>query len=227
VHKSNIFVLEVVATTAIVAIAFTVLLLLFPFMKSEVVAAWVQAIGSLGAIWVAVWLFYAQHEKAIERAKIEEESGIRNLLRSLQDEILVIAETFEKRNGKLLMEGKDGEAFLLILPFVDKPFPIYQSSIAHLGKIHNENLRRLIIDGYGRALGFVHNVKLNNVLIEKYENAFHVANIYNEDVHKSHRDQRLHQLNLYGNSLRDSYKETLAGASEMLKALEHELRQNP
>jgi hypothetical protein len=226
--------LEIVATTSLLAIAFTVLVLLFPSMRGQDVAAWVQAIGSIGAVLIAVGLFYAQHEKArelisaqdaqaIAREKEAERAEIRHLLRSLRDEISVVVEGFEKRNGKLLMEGKQGEAFWYQIPVPDRPFPVYESSVDRIGKIPNDELRRLIVIGYGRALGVVQSIRMNNIIVSKFEQADHWSNVYNDDVHGGLRLSALNAANTYGDTLREIYSEAKQGFIDLLGALQNEV----
>lgn len=62
-------------------------------MKSEVIAAWVQAIGSIGAIIFAIALTSWQHYKAQQFAVSERRRAVLNMLRSIHDEVAII-ETF-------------------------------------------------------------------------------------------------------------------------------------
>jgi hypothetical protein len=186
-------------------------------------AAWVQAFGSIGALLIAVWLFYAQHAQAIAREEEAERAEIRHLLRSLRDEISVVVEGFEKSNGKLLMEGKQGEAFWYQIPVPDRPFPIYESSVDRIGKISNDDLRRLIVIGYGRALGVAQSIRMNNAIVSKFEQADHWANIYKDNVHSGLRSGALNTANTYGDTLRELYSEAKQSLADLLSALQNEV----
>lgn len=58
-------------------------------------AAWVQAIGSVGAIVGAVWINWSQHQKALERKQQEDRANARKLitiLKSLNGSVRVTAQ---------------------------------------------------------------------------------------------------------------------------------------
>lgn len=84
--------LEAIVAVGIAAMAFTVILLLFPPLKSEVAAAWVQAIGSIAAIIAAFLIPMYQHRQAEKAADDERALNTIVLLKSIQH-LVVAAET--------------------------------------------------------------------------------------------------------------------------------------
>jgi hypothetical protein len=96
-HKRRIPWLEIVAVSALTVIAFTVVLVLFPSMKSEVKAAWLQAFGSIGAILGALYLGERQASAALNN----EMKLKRNELRRWTDSILAIAEAANEQAKEL------------------------------------------------------------------------------------------------------------------------------
>lgn len=71
-RNTTTFILEVIVAVALTVIAFTVVILLFPSMKGEVAAAWIQAIGSIVAIGVAIAIPAVQRKKDRIKARREE-----------------------------------------------------------------------------------------------------------------------------------------------------------
>lgn len=196
---------------------------LFPEMKSSDVSAWVQGVGSLGAILAAIWVFQRQQKNDIERAHKQEKNDIKNLLRGLRDEVTVVTEQFEKRNGKLLMEGAADRAFPYRIPVGDNTFPIYESAVDHLGKISNDELRQKIIIGYGRTRGFIQSLKMNNQIIERLEKAEYNFNVHKDEIHAMYLDQYLKSAQDYGNLLREIYIEALQSFKELATSLQNEI----
>ena len=185
--------------------------------------AWVQAIGSVFAIGAGVWVFHAQNKAAIKRAKNDEETAEMHLLRSLRDEVDVLVEIFTKRNGKLLSESKRGTPFSYKIPTAERTFVVYESCVGLLGKIQNDDLRRLIIVGYGRAQGFRSSIGMNNSIIERLEQDEHLALVYGDEVHKRRYEATRQVANRYGDSLRDIYAETLECVQKLMVGLKAEI----
>src|ERR1700693_3912733 len=91
--------------------------------------SWVQAVGSIGAILVAIWVLRKQNAQAIER----ENDEILQLLFSLQDEISVTAEGFAENGGKALLALTSG-AFTNRVPLSENAFVVYNGSTSKIGK---------------------------------------------------------------------------------------------
>jgi hypothetical protein len=185
--------------------------------------SWVQAVGSIVAIGIAIWVPYWQKRQAQQQARIAESEQVRHLLRNLLDEMIVVSESFGARNGKLLMDVPAGEPFSYVIPIVERPFPIYDASTARLGQVPNDDLRRLIIMGYGHANSFVGSIRLNNILIERFEQADYMASVHGDQIHKELRDARLRRLAQYGDSLKASYTVAIDKMQKMQTSIKEEL----
>lgn len=186
-------------------------------------ASWLQAFGSIIAIAIAIWVPYWQKKQAQAQAKLAEIEQVRHLLRNFLDEMIVVSENFGKRNGKLLLDTPAGEAFTFVIPIMEKPFPVFDGSAARLGQIPNDELRRLIITGYGHAIGFVSSIRLNNILIDRFEQAAYLNAAHNDAVHGEMVQARLLRLKSYGDTLKSAYTEAIGRMTEMREALEAEL----
>lgn len=206
---------------AIMLAACIVLAVIFSSQKDA--PAWVQAVGSVVAIGAGVWAFHAQNKAAIDRAKDDEKTAVMHLLRSLHDEVDVLVEIFTKQNGKLLSESVNDTAFNYKVPMSERTFIVYEGCVGHIGKIHNDNLRRLIVVAYGRAQGFRSSIGMNNSIIEKLELAQHLKDVHGDDVHKRLYDESLRIAINYGNALRETYPKTLKTVEELLIALKAEI----
>lgn len=187
-------------------------------LASSEAAGWMQAIGSVLAIGIAIWVPYWQQEQARRQAAEAEANQVQQLLRSLLDEMLVVSANFEKRNGKLLLETPDGDGFYYIIPLIDHPFPIYEASVGRLGEIPSDALRKRVITGYGHAMGFVSSVRFNNSLIQRFEQAFYLASVNSDQAHQDFVDMHRAMLADYCKSLKNSYREAM---SHMIDTRKH------
>jgi type II secretory pathway pseudopilin PulG len=217
--------LKTYAGAALLAVATLLFYEFIPWaaVKREEWPAWVQAVGSIIAIGIAILVPYWQQKKARQSAAADEAQTVRQMLRSLRDEIRAVSESFGHRNGKLLIESEPGSFFNVTFPFVDRPFPIYDAAVARLGQVPNDELRRLIIIGYAHAMSFVATARFNNLLVQQYDHAHHEAEVYNDAPYIAQREKRLLTGTKYGDQLREAYRGARAVTAELLVALETEI----
>lgn len=186
-------------------------------------AAWLQAVGSVGAILVAVWVSADQQKKQRIRDDERDAEEVKHMLRSIRDEIWVTYDDFRKRTGKLFENSKTGMPFNFKIPLAELPFPVYEASVGKLGRVPSDELRKLVIVGYGRARGFILSIKYNNGLVERYEQADYMARAMNDDVHRTQLALIQKSLSTYGDALRYLYKENVQSVEELVVALDNYL----
>nr|WP_151201362.1 hypothetical protein [Herbaspirillum sp. B39] len=155
---------------AVVLLA-TVLLIfgLFPSMKSEVGAAWVQAIGSIVAILSGIAVVRYQLQEAARVLKTEEAMRVYRLLTSLRTEIEILGEKFITPLGVELAAHNQTQTLPKMLHFVPEQFVVFDSHVAHFGSINSDSLRRLLIAGYASFRGLLFSVEMNTLTFEEYE----------------------------------------------------------
>jgi hypothetical protein len=182
-------------------------------------AAWVQAVGSIGAILAAVWVSYNQHEKQREIAKQRETEEVLGMLYSLRSEIETSIQSIESDIGARLAEIP-GPEFNVTYPVSDNPFPIYTGLIPKLGMIRPHQVRKQIVLTYALAQGLVMTFRLNNQLIDEHEAASN-APLHGSQESKDSKtaDQAWHRLADYGVGLRKSYAEVVSHAKALLELL--------
>jgi hypothetical protein len=173
--------------------------------KHPGLASWLQAIGALIALVIAIGVPWKQKADSLRTAAKDDADQVKYLLRNLLDEMTVVSSGFAEQNGKLLLETPTGEPFLYIIPLMEHPFLIYEASTARLGQIPNDELRRLLITCYGHSGAFVSSVKFNNVLVERFEEAKYLSAIHGDFVHSELRKTRYEILAHYGDALKRSY----------------------
>jgi len=205
------------ACVGIVVLLATTLLVfgLFPSMSSEAGAAWIQAVGSIGAILSAIWVMSAQNRAAEKRDREE----IRHFLLALRDEIYVLATAFAERSGKSLLERDDG-AFFLKIPVTEAAFAIYNSSADKVGRVKNDILRQNIVITYARAFGFIKTIQMNNHFLEEYERAHWAALATGNPVDVQYRDARFRVLDEYGTITRKAYRELVLEVNSLLASFQ-------
>ena len=103
-------------------------------------------------------------------------------------------------------------------PVSEDPFSIYNAVIPKLGLILDDQLRNQIILTYGRAKSLVLTFRFNNELLERYLAAEATAKRSKSTLDIADADKLLDSLELYGDSLRQSYRE-VKGEVEALNTM--------
>jgi hypothetical protein len=182
-------------------------------------AAWVQAVGSIGAILAAVWVSYNQHEKQMEVAKQRVTEEILGMLYSLRSEIETSIQSIQDNIGVLLSQPAATPAFRTTYPVSDNPFAIYSGLIPKLGMIPDHNIRNQIVLCYTKAQSLVLTFRYNNQLVDEYEAAEDAAKKTGHPHDNLRVSQAIKRLDDYGASLRRSYAEVISDAKALLNVL--------
>lgn len=153
-------------------------------------AAWVQTVGSVLALAIAVWLPHRERKDAKVEAKTDDLSASRKVILSIRDELEVLTENFSGPNIGILFDLAPDEFFAMPIPIPRERFPIYKAVIAQLSLIENDELRKIIVRTYDATEGLVLAAEQNNGLLRSYEIAVADAN-ENDDEYNANRVQHL------------------------------------
>jgi uncharacterized membrane protein len=131
--------------------------------------AWVQAVGSIAAILVAVWVPYQQREDAAADERDQRKIEGRRVQLAIRDELKLLDENFATGpNVAHLLALPSGEIFNCIIPIPPERFPIYKAVIGRLTLIDDDDQRREIIAAYEWAAGMIFSAAQNNQLLYEY-----------------------------------------------------------
>jgi hypothetical protein len=179
-------------------------------------ASWVQAAGSVIAIWAAVGVAYWQHKATLRKAERDDFIEIRGMLRSIKDEVALNLADFQSRNAKALMEGSTDQMYDAHILMPDRSFPIYEAVVGRIGKIENDELRSLIIQCYGLGTSFIQSIKTNNRIIDDVQEMLKNNANALSDPKTDYEVRKVKSAKSYAVSLRESFVE-LETAAEFLK----------
>ena len=147
-------------------------LLKFPPNSSSDWATWVQAIGSIGAIGIAIWVSHKQYRDSIklenDRRKaddLKEIAETRAFVQAIREELGTIWEGYNSQVGPALRATPVGHSFDFIYPAFTEAFTIYNGASFRIGTVPDAELRRLVVGVYARAKGLVYSFQLNNKLL--------------------------------------------------------------
>ncbi|TGN94564.1 hypothetical protein [Burkholderia sp. USMB20] len=163
----------------------------YPATDAASAAAWVQAAGSIGAILIAIWVANKQYrdtrEAEVRHAADDARKELAETLafvQAIREEINAIWEGYNVGARQQLLAVPEGGFFDAIFPVTTEAFTVYNRASSQVGKIADEELRRLIIVTYAKAKGLIYSFQLNNHL---------VTDLMNFDVsyHGQDRDARI------------------------------------
>jgi hypothetical protein len=127
--------------------------------------AWVQAIGSIAAILVAVLVSSDQAEQQRQRDAKQEKGEIAGVLRSIlaetQTTMLYMSEQVRPH-----LNTQPDQAIRTVFALPDYPFPIFDALIPKLGVIPSAGLQMQIIQTFAYAKSLSMTAKTHNGLVE-------------------------------------------------------------
>ncbi|MFC7514583.1 hypothetical protein ACFQUU_06165 [Herbaspirillum sp. GCM10030257] len=210
---------EFIVISTVISLCVIVLLKLLSFESkiiwSEEAAGWVQAIGSILAIGVAIWVSHDQHVKQQGREQARETYEVSGILFSLRGE-LESSLAGIKRNIGTLIEVSPGPEFNVTYPLPEDPFVIYAGLIPKLGMIPDHVLRTQIIETYAKAKSLVLTFIFNNQLVEEHALAKQRAENTKQPEDIQAQDKAWNHLKTYGITLRSSYRSAMSDAEQLL-----------
>jgi hypothetical protein len=169
-------------------------------------AAWVQAVGSVLAIFVAIWVSWDQAKTQRRREIEREDSELTGLLRALRTEISANAENARVAFGTDLEIVTENNPYLCTLPISEDPFDIYNGVVPKLGLIRDDALRDQIVRTYGSAKGFVLTLRYHNDLVAVFEQESISVEINSDAASRRRLQLATGAISSYSVVLRDNYR---------------------
>lgn len=174
------------------------LFLAYPIKTSSDVAAWVQAIGSVGAILAAIWVFQRQYQNGVDSDKAE----TRAFVQAIRAEIETVWHDYSGLIGKQLCAVPPGGFYDFLAPFSASRLIVYANSSARVGKINNDKLRKMIVQVYGGSAAHFASLEINNRMLEEFER---FDQIYQSGDKEQHIQRKLKSFTVYTESLKTSH----------------------
>lgn len=206
-------------TLGFTAIATLVVARLFVAPEKFDWPSWVQAVGSIAAILVAVWVSADQAEQQRFRDAERERAEIAGILGSLRAEL---ATTFAYITSEVdpVLNVEPERAVRVVFPLPEYPFQIFDGLIPKLGLIPEASLQRQIIHTYALAKSLVMTTRAHNGLVEALDRAESIPEYPAPLIAARARENAHAALLAYGRSLRESVGATRKEVITVLAALD-------
>jgi len=194
----------------------------WPNMNSSEWASWVQAIGTVGALGIAIWVPKNQEDKRLKHEKQNRLNEQIDLISMIHSEVSVTLDSYLHNIGNDLGVHDLSKPFDRILP-IEKigDYPIYYGNAGRLGIIDSEPLREEIIKAYSLASGLETTYLMNNKILEKY----HAKLGNNTRTIDSLQITQIPEVCMaidYAGRLRGVHDQAVSTANTLLTQLDHE-----
>lgn len=183
-------------------------------------ASWAQALGSVAAVGIAIWVPYRQHEKERAREQEREVEEVQNILLGIRDELEVLVSGLREKIGNELAESPADKPFWTTWPPPTNPFVVYLSVANRIGMVPDYELRKLIIVTYSLADSFLVTFDEHNKMVER------VSDLTLQDKSTGstlrqvmQQDAEITRLAVYSNALRADYQTVMACVEQLLGKL--------
>lgn len=129
--------------------------------------AWMQAVGSISAILVAIWVSSDQtkQQRAHDVARQREE--LDGVLRSIRAEVFTTLVYLGSQVAPAIRDVEPGKPIRTIFSLPEYPFPIFDGLIPKLGMIPDKRLLHDIIATYAYAKSLAMTAGTHNGLVEE------------------------------------------------------------
>ncbi|MBD8627676.1 hypothetical protein IFT64_12090 [Oxalobacteraceae sp. CFBP 8753] len=173
---------------------------------------WLQAVGSVWAILVAVWVPWQQAEANERREKQKEADDVAALLRSIRTELSGTLDRAQNVFGGALDKLPRGKPFLAYLPVSEDPFIIYNALLPKIGTVRDDTTRDQIVRTYKAARGFILTIHRHNSMYETWD-------LSDSNGDKVIALKKYEELLKYTPLLQESYREMKREIAKLLPML--------
>jgi hypothetical protein len=129
-----------------------------PIQSAGDIAAWVQGVGSLGAIIVAVGLYVRQYEDK----RADDSNETRAFVQAIRDEVNTVWNDYAAVIRQALLETEQGKPYVAFTPPLNDTIVIYRANLGRLGKVDDDELRKCIVAVYVSLTGVFNGFALNS-----------------------------------------------------------------
>lgn len=138
-------------------------------------SAWVQAIGSIFAIFASAGIVFWNQKLDLIRQRERDIQNLRVMLESIKTEVKATWEDFEASIGTLGVDAKE-DASECVFVYAEQSFPVYQALVPRIAMIPSPDLRMQIVRTYSKLNSFVLRLGLHTELRKKVNQLrFHLA----------------------------------------------------
>lgn len=175
--------------------------------------SWIQGVGSVEAILVAIWVSWHQarsQSEAVERSSADE---LNALLRSFRDELEFHIDNYTRVAGEAIESSTEGEQLRFTIPNSGLRFATFSALTPKLGLVEDSSVRKQMVTAYMTLNGFVDLLQYNNDLVRRMRESLDSGN--------ADKPQTMKTLTNCGDLIRNSWVRTKRESQKAIDLLSH------
>ena len=135
-------------------------------------AGWFQAVGSITAVGVAIWVSHKQYRDARVIEQEKRNSEVLAYLQAIHAELSTLWDGYSNGVGTALKLLPEGRPFMVSWGGTIDAFTIYNNNSVFVGRISDSELRTLLVSSYAKFKGIILSINTNNGLLTKLQEQF-------------------------------------------------------
>lgn len=171
-----------------------------PMQSAADIAAWVQGVGSLLAIIAAVWIYANQYSDK----KADDANETRAFVQAIRDEVETVWNDYSEQTTTHLLATLEGQIYDSFVPNLTEMLIIYRASPARLGRIEDDELRKLIVMSYVGLTSHFNSLTVNTQVLVETEQLRSSSDAPNKAERIAHLEEA---LATYAAVLKKSHRE--------------------
>jgi hypothetical protein len=181
-----------------------------------------SGIGALVGSALTLFAAYLSHRWEVSKQKKEDARTLMGVLQAVHDEIETLWDLYIDGIGHELEALPNGQGLRIYYPVTQQYFTIYTTNALFIGRIRDNDLRKLIVTAYSKARGLIDSYRLNNDLLQKHERAHWFFLQTNNPVHQAAATGYLQAVVNYASTLKRLHDDVKSQAQDLLHALRKE-----
>lgn len=181
-----------------------------------------SGIGALVGSALTLFAAYLSYRWELSKQKEQDAQTLMGVLQAIHDEIETLWDLYMDGIGHELEALPNSQGLRIYYPVTQEYFTIYTSNALFIGRIRDNDLRKLIVSTYSKARGLIDSYRLNNDLLQKHEHAHWLFLQTNSPVHQAAATAYSQAIVNYAANLRRLHDDVKRHAQELLRALRKE-----
>jgi hypothetical protein len=188
-----------------------------------------SGIGALIGSALTLIAAYFSHRWAVSKQAEKDAQMLMGVLQAVHDEIETLWDIYMDGIGHQLEALPNGQALNTYDPVTQEYFTVYNTNAFFIGRIRDNDLRKLIVSTYSKARGLIDSYRLNNDFVRKHEHAYWLFQETNNQIHQAAAAGHWQGMIDYAAKLRKAHDEMKKQIQNLLRALRKEgvLSKNP
>lgn len=181
-------------------------------------ASWVQAVGSIGAILIAIWVSHRDNRNAVDRALAAEREEGERAAAALAAEFIVQWMHYQEVAGAAIEGHAAGTPFRSYWLPPENPFPMFHGYAGKMHLISNAELREQLAYAYASFQTLFSAYKSNNRSMDEL-NEINRLMSQNRDEAKALGQLVLDRMTRYSASIRNAHDRAKAATDRVATLL--------